>query len=134
MHDITGGCICENVRFTIKDEFSHFYFCHCEQCRKMTGSAHASNLFTQPQNITWQKGLESISRFDHPRRSFTKVFCNQCGSGLPYVTSNGKKLIVPAGCLDSEPSKVPDAQIFCSEQTHWHQHGQSAKKVDGFPQ
>ncbi|MDW6004318.1 GFA family protein [Vibrio mangrovi] len=131
---ITGQCCCGAVRFTVKDSFSRFFFCHCEQCRRMTGSAHASNLFTEPENITWTQGVEQTTRYEHPERSFTQVFCSTCGSGLPYVNSSGKYLIVPAGSLDSEPSKAVDARIFCQEQTSWHKEGLSAKIFDGFPE
>lgn len=111
-HKISGGCCCGEVTFAVEDHFKHFYFCHCEQCRKMTGSAHASNLFTAPDNIRWLTGESMTQRYDHPHRSLTQVFCKKCGSGLPYVSSNGKFLIVPAGSLNEEPSKSPDARIF----------------------
>ncbi|WP_445778943.1 GFA family protein, partial [Shewanella sp.] len=108
-------------------------FCHCEQCRKLTGSAHASNLFTSPNNINWTKGVEKIKRYDHPQRSFSKAFCEHCASGLPFISQSGKYLIVPAGSLNGEPSIRLDAQIFCSEQTEWHKKGMQTAKVPGFP-
>lgn len=130
--EITGGCCCKSVAFKLKDEFSKFFFCHCEQCRKLTGSAHASNLFTAPDNIEWLKGEDKTKRYEHQTRSFAKVFCTECGSGLPYVSQSGRFLIVPAGCLDQEPSKSLDAQIFCEEQTEWHKAGLTAPLVEGF--
>lgn len=130
---ITGGCCCGSVSFSVKDDFSRFYLCHCEQCRKLTGSAHASNLFTTPDKLTWIRGKDKTKRYDHPERAFSKVFCTECGSGLPFETKNGQWLLVPAGCLDEEPTKLPDAQIFCAEQTHWHKAGMSVIKLPGFP-
>lgn len=129
---LTGGCCCGAVSFTVKDDFKKFFFCHCEQCRKLSGSAHAANLFTLPTNITWTKGELLTKRFDHPTRAFSRVFCSECGSGLPFLTQNKKFLIVPAGSLDQEPSKEVDANIFCEEQTHWHKTGLQAEKVTGF--
>ena len=131
---ITGSCCCGKVIFSLKNEFSNFYFCHCEQCRKLTGSAHASNLFTSPENITWNKGKALTKRYDHPNRSFTQVFCTECGSGLPFLSQNGKFLIVPAGSLDQEPNKMVDAHIFSEEQTDWHQQMGSSKKFAKFPE
>ena len=32
-------------------------------------------------------------------------------------------LVVPAGSLDDEPTKTPDARIYCSEQAEWHKRG-----------
>ena len=132
--EITGGCCCGDVSFKVKDDFKKFFFCHCEQCRKLTGSAHAANLFTAPTNIEWIKGEDKTKRYNHPTRSFSKVFCTECGSGLPYLSQNGSFLIVPAGSINEEPSKSLDAQIFCSEQTEWHKVGVNTHKVAGFPE
>ena len=131
--EITGGCFCGNVTFKLEDDFAKFFFCHCEQCRKLTGSAHASNLFTSTANIEWTQGEEKTRRYDHPTLSFSKVFCENCGSGLPYVSQRGNFLVVPAGSLNEEPSKKPDAQVFCEEQAEWHKSGLQAAKVEGFP-
>lgn len=130
---ISGSCCCGDVEFTLENNFSNFFFCHCEQCRKLTGTAHASNLFTSPDNINWINGADKIKRYDHPKRSFSKAFCENCGSGLPFLAQSGKSLIVPAGSLNGEPSIKLDAQIFCSEQTEWHKNGLKVAKVSGFP-
>ena len=130
---ITGSCCCGEVTFKIEGIFSKFYFCHCVQCRKLTGSAHASNLFTSPDNITWISGENKIQRYDHQERSFSKAFCKSCGSGLPFISRVSKSLIVPAGSLNEEPNAQVDAQIFCTEETQWHKIGVKALKVVGFP-
>ncbi len=130
---LTGGCCCGEVAFSLQDNFSQFYFCHCEQCRKLTGSAHASNLFTSPDNIKWTKGEDNLVRYDHPTRTFSKVFCKVCGSGLPFVTQSGRLLIVPAGSLNEEPTIDVKANIFCAEQPKWYKAGLAAEKLDGFP-
>jgi hypothetical protein len=90
-------------------------------------------LFTSTSNIEWIKGEDKIKRYDHPTRSFSKAFCIDCGSGLPFQTQSGKFLIVPAGSLNEEPSKSLDAQIFCAEKTEWHKAGLQAVKMEGFP-
>lgn len=129
---ISGGCLCGAVKFTVKDQFDSFYFCHCQQCRKFTGSSHASNLLTSPDNIQWESGYEKAIRYDHEERAFTKVFCSLCGSGLPHESKDGRLLIVPAGSLDREPLKVPNAQIFCSEKAGWFTLGSLAPEYLGF--
>ena len=129
---ITGGCLCGAVQFSVNDHFDSFYFCHCKQCRKVTGSSHASNLLTSIDNIQWLAGRRNTIRFDHPERAFTKVFCAQCGSGVPHASKNGKYLVVPAGSLDAEPSKAPNAQVFCAEKAKWFATGISAPENSGF--
>ncbi|MEL6116860.1 MULTISPECIES: GFA family protein [Photobacterium] len=134
MRKLHGACLCGAVTFSLDDDFSHFYLCHCDQCKKLTGSAHASNLFTQPHNIRWEQGEQAIVRYNHPTRTFSNAFCGQCGANLPYLSQSGKALIVPAGSLNELPSKSPDCQIFCDEQAPWHQAGMLTKHLPGFPE
>jgi hypothetical protein len=53
---LTGECLCGSVQFSMKDKFKAFYQCHCKQCQQLTGSAFASNLFTDTDNIEWHSG------------------------------------------------------------------------------
>ena len=131
---ISGSCLCGGVKFTLNNTFKRFYFCHCKQCQKITGSAHVANLFTSPDNIQWTSGAELTKRYEYPDRSFTKVFCTQCGCGLPFINKNGQALIVPAGCLDGEPNIQPSDNIFWSERASWYDLGVKANHCDGFPE
>lgn len=130
---ISGGCLCGAVTYEVENDFKRFYFCHCQQCRKITGSAHASNLFTRPSAITWTAGEAFKKQFNYPDRDFTVVFCTECGSGLPFVTNSGKALLVPAGSLDTEPNIRPNDNIFWQERASWYDDGTQANKCDGFP-
>jgi hypothetical protein len=129
---ITGACLCGKCVYTVKNDFTRFYLCHCQQCRKITGSAHASNLFTTPDALEWTSGEDSKKQFTTPGRDFTVVFCSECGSGLPFVTKNGKALIVPAGSLDAEPNISPNNNIFWAERASWYEPALAAKHCDGF--
>jgi len=130
---ITGSCLCGKVEFEVENQFEDLFFCHCQQCRKITGSAHASNLFGDPNGFRWIKGGEMVKSFKYPDRQFTSVFCRECGSGLPFLNSDGTKIIVPAGALDSEPHFSQLSRIFSVEQTKWCQTGEHTRTFDRFP-
>lgn len=114
-----GACLCGKVTFEIKGDFEHFYLCHCSHCRKDTGSAHASNLFSQSAKLIWLSGEENIRTFTLSGTHHTKSFCTNCGSSLPQTQMNGRLLAVPAGSLDSNFSIQPDAHIFMSSKAEW---------------
>ncbi len=133
MSTISGSCLCGKVSFESEDDFKKFHLCHCIQCQKATGSAHASNLFTAPKNITWISGLDSVKRFDVPGRAISSAFCNNCGSNVPYISRTGKALVVPAGSLNGSPNIEPDSHIFCSEKATWYDKAINAKTFDKFP-
>jgi hypothetical protein len=114
-----GTCLCGKVTFEIKGDFEHFYLCHCSHCRKDTGSAHASNLFSQSAKLIWLSGEENIRTYTLPGTRHTKSFCINCGSALPQIQMNGHLLVVPAGCLDGSLAIQPDAHIFMASKAEW---------------
>ncbi len=132
MDKLTGSCLCGAVSFEVENSFEHFQLCHCVQCRKTTGSAHASNLFTHPGAISWQSGEELIVRFDLEGRRISNAFCSCCGSRLPFLSRSGDILLVPAGCLNGEPSVVPQANIFWPERAQWYEAGVAAARYDRY--
>lgn len=132
MKKLTGSCLCGEVRFEIDDDFKHFQLCHCMQCQKSTGSAHASNLFADPDTITWRAGQESIVRYDVEGRSISNAFCRRCGSRVPYLSLSSNMLVVPAGLLEGIPSITPQANIFWHERADWYEEALSAPQYRGF--
>lgn len=134
MSTISGSCLCGKVSFECKNNFANFHLCHCIQCQKATGSAHASNLFSVPNNIKWLSGLDSIKRFDVPGRAISSAFCSKCGSGVPYISRTGKTLVIPAGSLNGTPNIEPQDNIFCSEKADWYEKAINAKSFDQFPE
>jgi hypothetical protein len=114
-----GSCLCGAVTFEVEGEFERFYFCHCEYCRKDTGSAHAANLFSSSAALTWTSGKEKVTQFDLTGTRHSKAFCCVCGSALPKIQMDGQLLAVPAGSLNSEVRVTPDAHIFVSSRASW---------------
>ena len=129
---VNGSCLCGGVTFTIKNNFEQFHFCHCVQCQKTTGSAHASNLFVAPSAITWVSGTEDVTRYDLPGRRISNAFCKLCGSRVPYLSLSGETLVVPAGTLEGTLSMSPRANIFWPEKAHWYQEGIQAPQYETY--
>jgi len=130
---LNGECLCGTVSFSLEDSVKAFYFCHCKQCQQLTGSAFASNIMTQPDNIKWLTGMDNIVNYAHPSRDFSKSFCQTCGSALPFVNKSKTSLIVPAGSLKEAPTTAPHSNIFSSEEACWLETGLKAKKFSDFP-
>jgi hypothetical protein len=129
----SGSCLCGAVRFEIEGEFERFYLCHCEHCRKDTGSAHAANLFSSTAAVKWISGDSNVRQFNLPATRHGKSFCCTCGSALPNVQMNGALLVVPAGSLDSKVLLRPDAHIFTSSRASWDDALERIPTVDRFP-
>lgn len=113
MTDRTGGCLCGAVRFTARGVGEAFGACHCDMCRRWTGSALLG--ITVPEgNVTWD-GEEHIAR----RRSSAwaeRAWCAECGSGLwfrvtiesPYLGN----LELPIGLFDDASGLTMTNEIY----------------------
>ena len=130
---LKGSCLCGAVSYCVLQEPSQFYFCHCEQCQKVSGSSFAANLIAPVDSIRWLTGEDLLTHFDHPSRAFSKTFCRLCGSGVPHVNKSKTSLVIPAGSLDQAPSIEPMANLFIEESPAWLSTGLKAKKFKAYP-
>lgn len=129
-----GSCLCKKVNYEITGNMGVFQYCHCSRCRKVTGSAHASNLFVSPDDFHWLSGEEYVGRYDPENtRYFATCFCKNCGSALPWLSKSGKVVIIPAGSLDGDPELKPTQNIFCGSRPAWYVHASDLPEHEEMP-
>lgn len=131
---IKGGCLCGRVQYEVTGPFEVFHLCHCSQCRRSTGSAHAANIFTSPDRLEWLAGEDLVKRYtpDEPD-VITKCFCSHCGSLVPYTSLKSGKLIIPAGSLSESPGIDPADNIYWRDRAGWYDAGLAAKHCEQGP-
>jgi hypothetical protein len=115
-----GSCLCGQVTYQVSGEPLGFYHCHCQRCRKMSGTGHASNLRVEANRVDFLTGAELVKSYRVPTAiRFRNDFCLACGSPLPRFFSETGFVIIPAGTLDSEPEQQPQARIFYESRAAW---------------
>lgn len=124
-HTHQGSCLCGTVRFEVHGRFENFFFCHCSRCRKVSGSAHASNLFAHDARLIWLSGESEKKTYQVPDTRFTRCFCTHCGSALPLFNAETGTVKVPAGSLDSDLAMEPTNRIFVADRALWDKTSQS---------
>jgi hypothetical protein len=116
---LSGSCLCGAVSFTVTGEEHKFYHCHCQRCRKASGTGHASNLFVRG-SLHWNNGEELVRTYKVPKaRRFTNTFCQACGARMPRFIAEFGVVFIPAGSLDDEPGLRPQARIFLGSKAEW---------------
>ncbi len=114
-----GSCLCGAVRYEITGAARRFFLCYCQRCRRVTGSAHASNIFARGE-LKWLAGVDNITSFELPEaQHFGNSFCRCCGSRVPRLIPAFKAIMIPAGSLDKEPPLAPQARIFEDSRAGW---------------
>ena len=130
----TGSCLCGSVKYEITGNMGMFQYCHCSRCRKITGSAHAANLFVSPADFHWLAGEELVGRYEPAHtKYFATCFCKKCGSSLPWLSKSGKVVIIPAGTLDEDPQIKPTQNIFYGSRASWYVHANEIPEHEEMP-
>lgn len=133
--NLTGSCFCRSVKYRITGHLGIFQYCHCSRCRKVTGSAHAANLFVRPEDFQWLEGQELVGRFEpEDAEHFATSFCQKCGSSLPWLTKTGKVIVIAVGTLDDDPEIRPGQNIFWGSRADWYVPVEDLPKYDTVPE
>jgi len=117
-----GSCLCGSVTYELRGEAVRFYHCHCQRCRKASGTGHASNIMVKAGEFSWLSGESLLKRYKVPEAErFYTHFCSECGSAMPrQVPELGAGVVViPAGSLDHDIDLSPQARIFWDSRSNW---------------
>ena len=123
MSIFTGSCLCGSVNYKSNTDPLVIQNCHCDQCRKATGSVYLTNLFIKEENFEITGEVNNYTHLSDAGNNMTKYFCPNCGSqvfgknsGRPGIitiragTVNEKDIIKPIRNLFLK-SKVPSTPI-----------------------
>lgn len=128
---ISGGCLCEAVRYESSTPPLGAGYCHCCKCRKAYGHLYAALVQFNRDDFNISNGqLSHYKSSDLAERSF----CKDCGSSLIFSYPGQSTLLALAGSLDN-PNDCPfdDSEgswgyTFTDDKVSWLEIG------DGLPQ
>lgn len=108
MHQVTGGCLCGDVRIVASGRPYRVGLCHCLDCRKHHGALfHASAIFP--------KDAVAISGATHAYAG--RHFCPRCGSTV--FGRSGDEVEVNLGSLDEPDRFVPTYELWTVRRESW---------------
>lgn len=130
-----GSCLCGGIAYEVTGTPVRFYHCHCQRCRKATGTGHASNLLVKADKVNWLRGEHLLKkhRVAEAERFYT-LFCSECGSGMPREIPELQAVLISAGSLDHEPAIQPGARIFWESRAQWSCSGDGLKVFAEYPE
>ena len=114
-----GSCLCGNVRYQIDGELGEFGYCHCQSCRKASGSAHAANAPVERARFRLLGGADTLREFESSPGKL-RAFCSACGSPIyAYLTATADVLRIRLGSLDTPFTGEPRAHTWVSDKAPW---------------
>jgi|SRR5215472_1237293 hypothetical protein len=134
MANITGGCLCGRVRYTLTGEPAFTGVCHCRNCQRYTGTAFEAVTVFPAASVALQGDLKTYQDTGDSGKAVFRRFCPNCGSGvlaeaevLPGLT------IVLAGTLDDRTGFQPSMELYCSSEQPWVRLGGERKRFPKMP-
>ena len=121
-----GRCLCRAVRYRVTGTVRDLCYCHCESCRRATGSAFVAWGTTDCTNFTITQGALTIV---HSSSEVERGFCVACGSTLTYShTRRSGEIDFTLVSLENPSALQPQAHIWVRDKLPW------VRIDDGLPQ
>jgi hypothetical protein len=119
MTAMTGGCMCEAVRYEISAPLLGALYCHCKRCQRRSGTAFSTTALTQPGSLRLTAGEQLLQDYQ-PSDGWVKTFCTSCGSHVYTSHPDNPELIaVRMGGLDDDPGIRAGAHQFVAYAAAW---------------
>ena len=119
MERLEGSCLCGGVRFEVTAEPSAVRYCHCESCKKLSGSIGTANARVPSAAIHILEGRDRLRTYQ-PAEGSSKTFCSKCGSNLfgggwPEATEVSLRL----SAIDTPFDRKPTAHLYVRSIAAW---------------
>jgi hypothetical protein len=116
---LRGSCLCGGVEFEVAQAPETLRYCHCESCKKLSGSIGTVNGRVPSNAIRILAGKELLQTFQ-PAEGSAKTFCRTCGSNLfGGGWPDSETTSVRASALDDPFDARPSAHLFVRSVAAW---------------
>lgn len=134
MSEMSGGCACGRVRYTvpIAADDDEAYLCHCRMCQKSTGSVSIAFKSVKAGDVRWSREPDWYDSSPIARRPF----CRECGTSLGFRFKDGSENMDLTVASFDEPDQFKPKHHFGAESIHraWlNTEGLPEQRTDDYP-
>ncbi len=118
---ITASCLCGDAQLLCGTPAGTGSYCHCEDCRRSTGSAFSVAVPFEADGFRVLKGrIGSFAKLSDGGNELTRNFCLGCGAPL-FGTSPAHpgRVYVKAGVINDQSIVRPTYQSWCRSKVGW---------------
>ena len=134
MPELTGGCLCGRVRYSVHGQPVLSCNCHCRNCQRYTGSAFETMIVFPAESVSVQGELKTYDHFGDSGKILHRRFCPNCGSGvIAEPDAMPGVLVVLAGTLDDPSAFKPTMDIYWSFGQPWIHAGEARMRFAEMP-
>ncbi|MDP3746310.1 MAG: GFA family protein [Phenylobacterium sp.] len=130
----TGGCLCGAVRYTCDGTPMMAGHCHCEDCRRSSGTGHSSHLAVPEESVTLTGEAKGYVRPSDSGNPVTRAFCPTCGA--PVFSTNTAMpglIFLRASSLDDLEVFQPQMHVYRMRAASWDAASEGVPVFDKMP-
>ena len=105
--EMTGGCACGKVRYSVPIDSDEAYLCHCRMCQRATGSVSIAFKNVRKADVAWDGEPDWYESSPIARRPY----CAACGTSLGFAYPDSEKMDLTVASFD-EPSRFRPTSHF----------------------
>ncbi|WP_036554924.1 GFA family protein [Nisaea denitrificans] len=112
-----GHCLCGATRYTFSGPANWVGHCHCESCRRQTGSAYTTYIGV-PCEAAHFTGTPPAVFASSP--GVERLFCGHCGTPIAYRSDQfADEIHFFAATLKDPDSVTPAFHVYWDERLSW---------------
>jgi hypothetical protein len=111
--EMTGGCQCRRIRYTVRIDNVDAYLCHCRMCQRATGGVSIAFKNVKKSDVTWEHEPDWYRSSPIARRPY----CRECGTPLGFAFPDSENMDLTIGSFD-DPSRFVPRHHFGAESIH----------------
>lgn len=117
---IEGGCLCGAVRYRCTAEPMIAGHCHCNDCRRTSGTGHGSHMAVPEVAFSIDGEVKTYERPADSGNMVHRKFCPNCG-GPVYSTNSGMPgvVVIRASSLDDQEHFKPQLIVYAERAASW---------------
>lgn len=130
----SGGCLCGAVRYTCNGDAMMAGHCHCEDCRRSSGTGHSSHMAVPEDSVTLTGAVKAYVRPADSGNQVTRAFCPECGA--PVFSKNPAMpglVFLRASSLDDLEVFQPQMHVFAMRAATWDKPSSGLPAFDRMP-
>lgn len=117
---ITGGCICQAVRYSVSTPPIASRQCWCRDCQYLGAGSSTVNVIFNAADVSLTGELRTFVSLADSGSTMTRGFCPTCGTPVTSASSARPQfLILRGGTLDHTGIATPAMNIWTDSAPHW---------------
>jgi hypothetical protein len=134
MREMSGSCLCGQVKYAANAEPALVAVCHCKNCQKQAGTAFTVVVAIPKSAISIQGRIKTFNDTGDSGQPVRRNFCPECGSPITSEVAIMPDLtFIKAGTLDDTSWLDPKMHVYCESAQHWTPIPDGAQKFAKMP-